>query len=54
MANVSVAVEIETRTEHVLSIAFQGVTYDQSVNVGTLLTSTSHEGSGGGAIAESW
>jgi hypothetical protein len=37
MANVSVAVEIETRTEHVFSIAFQGVTYDQSVNVGTLL-----------------
>jgi hypothetical protein len=39
MANVSVAVEIETRTEHVLSIAFQGVADDQSANVGTLLIS---------------
>jgi hypothetical protein len=37
MANVSVAVEIETRTKHDLSIAFQGVADDQSVNVGTLL-----------------
>jgi hypothetical protein len=37
MANVSVAVEIETRTEHDLSIAFQGVADDQSVNVGTPL-----------------
>ena len=37
MANVSVAVEIETRIERDLSIAFQGVADDQSVNVGTLL-----------------
>jgi hypothetical protein len=40
MANVSVAVEIETRTGHDLSIAFQGVADDQSANVGTLLIST--------------
>ena len=39
MANVSVAVEIETRTGHDLSIAFQGVADDQSANVGTLLGS---------------
>jgi hypothetical protein len=38
MVNVRGAVEIETRTGHVLSIAFQGVADDQSVNVGTLLT----------------
>src|SRR5665213_2968314 len=38
MANVSVAVEIETRTGHDLSIAFQGVADDQSANVGTLLS----------------
>ena len=38
MANVSVTVEIETRTERDLSNAFQGVADDQSVNVGTLLT----------------
>ena len=38
MANVSVAVEIETRIERDLSIAFQGVADDQSVNVGTLLS----------------
>src|SRR4051794_23051470 len=37
MANVSSAVEIETRTGRVLSIALQGVADDQSVNVGTLL-----------------
>jgi len=30
--------KIETRTERDLSIAFQGVADDQSVNVGTLLT----------------
>src|SRR5674476_243262 len=38
MANVSVAVEIETRTEHDLSTVLQGVADDQSVNVGTLVT----------------
>src|SRR5450830_620726 len=37
MANVSVAVEIETRTEHDLSTVLQGVADDQSVNVGTLV-----------------
>jgi len=39
MANVSVAVEIETRTEHDLSTVLQGVADDQSVNVGTLVIS---------------
>src|SRR5450759_1758741 len=39
MANVSVAVEIETRTEHDLSTVLQGVADDQSVNVGTLVSS---------------
>jgi len=37
MANVSGAVEIETSTEHDLSIAFQRVTDNQSGNVGTPL-----------------
>jgi hypothetical protein len=37
MANVSVAVEIETRIKHDLSITFQAVASDQSLNVGTLL-----------------
>jgi hypothetical protein len=37
MANVSVEVEIETRTEHDLSTVLQGVADDQSVNVGTLV-----------------
>src|SRR5450830_633874 len=37
MANVSVAVEIETRTEHDLSTVLQGVADDQSVSVGTLV-----------------
>jgi hypothetical protein len=39
MANVSVAVEIETRIKHDLSIVFQAVASDQTLNVGTLLTS---------------
>ena len=43
MANVSVAVEIETRIERDLSIAFQGVADDQSVNVGTLLRASIKE-----------
>jgi hypothetical protein len=38
MANVSVAVEIETRTEHDLLTVLQGVADDQSVNVGTLVS----------------
>jgi hypothetical protein len=38
MANDSGVVEIETRTEHGLSIALQGVADDQPVNVGTLLS----------------
>jgi hypothetical protein len=38
VANVSVAVEIETRIEHDLSTVLQGVADDQSVNVGTLMT----------------
>jgi len=37
MANVGGAVEIETTTEHDLSIAFQAVADGQLVNVGTLL-----------------
>src|SRR5450759_3665232 len=42
MANVSVAVEIETRTEHDLSTVLQGVADDQSVNVGTLIDPHNH------------
>jgi hypothetical protein len=45
MANVSVAVEIETRTEHDLSTVLQGVADDQSVNVGTLVRSYLKNGS---------
>jgi hypothetical protein len=37
MANISAAVQIETRTEHELSNQFQSVMGDQSFNVGTLL-----------------
>src|SRR5450759_1258375 len=43
MANVSVAVEIETRTEHDLSTVLQGVADDQSVNVGTLVPGHDNE-----------
>ena len=37
MANVSGGVQIETKRKHELSIPFQSVTGDQSLNVGTLL-----------------
>jgi hypothetical protein len=45
MENVSVAVEIETRTEHDLSTVLQGVADDQSVNVGTLVRKYSNSSS---------
>jgi hypothetical protein len=38
MANVRGGVQIETRRKYELSIPFQSVTGDQSLNVGTLLT----------------
>jgi hypothetical protein len=37
MANVSGAVQIETRIKHELSLPFQSVAGEQSINVGTLL-----------------
>ncbi len=39
MANVRGGVQIETRRKYELSIPFQSVTGDQSLNVGTLLGS---------------
>jgi hypothetical protein len=39
MANVSVGVQIETKTKHELSIPFQSVAGNRSLNVGTLLIS---------------
>jgi len=38
MANVSGAVQIETGIKHGLSIPFQSVAGEQSIDVGTLLT----------------
>jgi hypothetical protein len=38
MANVSGAVQIETEIKHGLSIPFQSVAGEQSIDVGTLLT----------------
>ena len=37
MASISGAVQIETRIKHDLSIAFQSVVGEQSINVGTLV-----------------
>jgi hypothetical protein len=43
MANVSGAVQIETGIKHRLSIPFQSVAVEQSIDVGTLLISTQNE-----------
>jgi hypothetical protein len=40
MANVSGAVQIETGIKHRLSIPFQSVAVEQSIDVGTLLVPT--------------
>jgi hypothetical protein len=40
MANVSGAVQIETGMKHGLTISFQSVASEQSIDVGTLLVAT--------------